>query len=394
MRFEVYFETLLLFFVLLFVQHCDQGTTDTDAVDHEKETTSSLMAKSEYYGETPFGPAQLYLLENENGMQVSITNYGGIITKIIVPDQAGQMADVVLGFDSLAPYLEQHPFFGALVGRYGNRIAKGAFTLNGKEYKLAKNNGPNHLHGGPKGFDKVLWDGNLIQNDENVGVVLTYKSKDMEEGYPGNLDVKVTYLLNHHNELAINYEAKTDQPTICNLTNHSYFNLKGAGNGTILDHELLINAASYTPVDETLIPTGSIDPVEGTPFDFRSFTPIGKSIHADHQQIKHGGGYDHNFVLNKNDKEEYDLVAKVHEPTSGRLLEVFSSEPGVQFYSGNFLDGTITGKEGKVYGHRFGFCLETQHYPDSPNQELFPSVVLNPGELYKTSTIFRFSVKP
>ena len=392
MRIKVYFETLLIFFVLLLVQHCDQGGTAVDAIGQESATMSLLMATSEYFGETPFGSAKLYSFENKNGMKVSITNYGGIITKIMVPDKEGQLADVVLGFDSLAPYLQQHPFFGAIIGRYGNRIAKGAFQLNGKEYTLATNNGPNHLHGGPKGFDKVLWNGTLIKNDENVGVVLTYQSKDMEEGYPGNLDVKVTYLLNNHNELAINYEAETDQPTICNLTNHSYFNLKGAGNGHILDHELLINAAQYTPVDETLIPTGEMAPVEGTPFDFRHLMPIGERVNVDHQQIKHGGGYDHNFVLNAG-KEEYPRVAKVHEPTSGRLLEVFSSEPGVQFYCGNFLDGTITGKGGKVYGHRSGFCLETQHFPDSPNHEHFPSVVLNPGELYQTSTIFRFSTE-
>lgn len=355
-------------------------------------TPNPLKIESSIFGETPDGTAELYRLENSNGMVVEITNYGGIVVSIIVPDSAGNFEDVALGFDSLSPYLEEHPFFGAIIGRSGNRIAKGKFSLDGNNYSLATNNGPNHLHGGIKGFDKVLWSASKIDTTDAVGVVLTYSSKDMEEGYPGNLKAKVTYLLNNKDELQINYEATTDKPTLCNLTNHSYFNLAGAGNGTILDHQLMINADHYTPVDETLIPLGEIAPVEGTPFDFTTPTAIGARINEEHPQIKNGLGYDHNFVLNKEDAG-LTLAATVYEPTSGRVMEVFTEEPGVQFYAGNFLDGSLVGKDGKKYDYRYGFCLETQHYPDAPNQPNFPSTVLNPGETYSTGTIYRFSTK-
>jgi aldose 1-epimerase len=290
----------------------------------------------------------LYTLTNANGMVAKITTYGGTLTELWAPDRNGQMEDIVLGFDTVEPYETISPYFGSTVGRYGNRIGKGTFTLDGREYTLATNNDQNHLHGGLKGFDKVVWKADPFQNESGVGLKLRYLSADMEEGYPGNLDVTVTYTLTNKNELKIDYLAKTDKPTIVNLTNHAYFNLAGQGDGKILDHQLMINADAFTPVDDGLITTGEIRPVEGTPFDFREFTAIGKRIDADDQQIKFGGGYDHNWVLNKNNGG-MTLAAKVFEPTSGRLMEIYTDEPGVQFYAGNFLDGTITGKMGKVY---------------------------------------------
>jgi aldose 1-epimerase len=334
----------------------------------------------------------LYTLTNANGMVAKITTYGGTLTELWAPDRNGQMEDIVLGFDTVEPYETISPYFGSTVGRYGNRIGKGTFTLDGREYTLATNNDQNHLHGGLKGFDKVVWKADPFQNESGVGLKLRYLSADMEEGYPGNLDVTVTYTLTNKNELKIDYLAKTDKPTIVNLTNHAYFNLAGQGDGKILDHQLMINADAFTPVDDGLITTGEIRPVEGTPFDFREFTAIGKRIDADDQQIKFGGGYDHNWVLNKNNGG-MTLAAKVFEPTSGRLMEIYTDEPGVQFYAGNFLDGTITGKMGKVYPHRSGLCLETQHYPDSPNKPNFPPVTLRPGQTYKTTTVHKFSTK-
>lgn len=343
-----------------------------------------------------FDGIRLYELVNKTGMSVKITNYGAIVTSIRVPDREGRFADVVLGYNRMEDYINavDKPYFGAVVGRYGNRIAKGKFTLDGKTYTLAVNNGPNHLHGGMIGFDKVVWDATPVQSDGATGLTLTYRAKDMEEGYPGNLDITVTYTLTDENELSIDYQAVTDKATPVNLTNHTYFNLAGEGSGTILDHHLRVNADHYTPVDDTLIPTGKIEPVKGTPFDFTSPKPIGRDIGADNEQLTFGGGYDHNFVLNKTEtSDRMTLAAAVYEPTSGRRMEIFTVEPGLQFYSGNFLDGRLTGKSGKRYVYRGGFCLETQHYPDSPNQPNFPSVILHPGQTYKTRTLYKFSTQ-
>ncbi|MGB4257892.1 MAG: aldose epimerase family protein [Phycisphaerae bacterium] len=346
------------------------------------------------FGQTPDGQtADLYTLTNGNGMKVQITNYGGIITSIVVPDKNGKFEDVALGYDNLADYIKNSPYFGALIGRYGNRIAGGKFTLDGKEYKLFINNDPNSLHGGKKGFDKVLWKAEPVEGADVVGLKLTYLSKDMEEGYPGNLNATVWYFLTRDNELQIKYEATTDKPTVVNLTNHSYFNLAGAGNGDVLDHVMMLNADRFLPVDKTLIPTGELRPVKGTPFDFTTPTPIGKNIKADDEQVKFGNGWDHAWVLNKPKAGELTLAARVVEPTSGRMLEMYTTEPAVQFYSGNFLDGTTVGKGGKPYKFRYAFCLEAEHYPDSPNQPKFPSTVLRPGETYRQTTVYKFSTK-
>ncbi|MBO9612315.1 MAG: galactose mutarotase [Dyadobacter sp.] len=356
-----------------------------------EEKMISTISK-EAFGQLPDGQqADLYTLTNANGMTVNITNYGGIITKLTAPDKDGQWADVVLGFDSLAPYLSGHPFFGALVGRYGNRIAKGKFKLNGQEYSLAINNGPNALHGGTKGFDKVIWKATEIKQDSVVGLQLEYTSKDMEEGYPGNLTVKVVYTLDNENALTIDYTATTDKPTVVNLTNHSYFNLTGLKRD-ILDHEVTIASDSIVPVDTTLIPTGKLRAVEGTPFDFRKATKVGAGIDkVEDEQIKAGGGYDHCWVL-KRSGDGLEKFATVKDPQSGRVMEVFTTEPGVQFYTGNFLDGKLTGK-GATFSKRFGLCLETEHYPDSPNQPQFPTTTLNPVETYKTTTKYKFSAQ-
>lgn len=337
-------------------------------------------------------PVDLFTLTNAQGMQVSITNYGGIVTHLLVLDKRGEFGDVVLGYDSLQGYLRQSPYFGAIVGRYGNRIANGTFELDGQMYSLAQNNGPNHLHGGIRGFDKVVWDAQPNTTDSSAALRLSYLSPDGEERYPGNLQVEVTYTLTNDNALAIEYNATTDQATVCNLTNHTYFNLKDGGASSILDHRLQLYADFYTPVDETLIPTGEIAPVANTPFDFRQPTEIGARIDEPHAQLQHGGGYDHNFVLN-GEPGELRLAAVVSEPTTGRLLEVYTEEPGVQFYSGNFLDGSIVGKDGISYEQRSGFCLETQHYPNSPNQPNFPSTVLRPGDLYSTRTVWKFKTE-
>ncbi|NIJ53398.1 aldose epimerase family protein [Dyadobacter arcticus] len=346
----------------------------------------------EAFGELPDGQkADLYTLTNANGMTVNITNYGGIITKLTAPDKNGEWADVVLGFDSLPPYLAGHPFFGALVGRYGNRIAKGKFKLNDKEYTLAINNGPNALHGGTKGFDKQIWKATEINKDSIVGLELEYVSKDMEEGYPGTLSVKIVYTLDNENALNINYTATTDKETVVNLTNHSYFNLTGLKRD-ILDHEVSIMSDSIVAVDSTLIPTGKLRAVEGTPFDLRKPTKINLGINKiEDEQIKNGGGYDHCWVL-KTSESGLVHFATVKDPESGRILEAFTTEPAVQFYTGNFLDGTLKGKNA-TYVKRFGFCLETEHYPDSPNQPQFPTTVLKPGDTYQTTTKYRFSAK-
>ncbi|HZY78824.1 MAG TPA: aldose epimerase family protein [Cyclobacteriaceae bacterium] len=330
-----------------------------------------------------------YTLSNAAGMKVTITPIGGHVMSIQLPDKNGGLTDVVLGYDSAKEYIGGKGFYGSTVGRYGNRIAKAKFNLEGKEYQLSANNGENSLHGGPGGFHNVRWTGKEITTYEGKAVELTYLSKDGEEGYPGNLNVKVVFSLTDSNELKIQYEATTDKTTVVNLTNHSYFNLAGEGNGDILNHEIAINADKFLPVDKGFIPTGELRPVKGTPFDFLQPHKIGERINADEEQVKTGLGYDHNFILNKKSPDELSLVAKVSEPTSGRMMEVWSTEPGVQFYTGNFLNGA-PGKGGKPYNYRGGFCLETQHFPDSPNQPAFPSTVLKPGETYKTTTIYKF----
>jgi len=333
----------------------------------------------------------LYTLKNSHGMEVQAMTYGGIITSIRVPDRKGQISDVVLGHESLDGYIPNPPYFGAIVGRYANRIANGTFTLDGKTYTLAKNDGPNTLHGGTtRTFDKVVWDAEPLK--DKIGVVFTYLSKDGEEGFPGNLKVTVSYMLTEDNELVINYEATTDKATPINVSQHSYFNLKGEGNGDILDHEIMINADRFTPVDKTLIPTGELRPVKGTPFDFTTATRIGSRIDDNYDQLQLGHGYDHNFVINRKG-DGLVLAAKVYEPTTGRVLEVTTTQPGVQFYTGNFLDGSVTGKQGHVYKRRYGFCLETQHFPDSPNHPAFPTTILRPDERFHQQTVFKFSAK-
>ena len=331
-----------------------------------------------------------YIMSNNKGMEISIIDYGGIITSWTAADKKGDYKDIVLGFNTLAEYEAETPYFGALIGRYSNRIAEGKFNLEGQEYTLAVNNGVNHIHGGLKGFDKVVWDAKTILNDSTVSLELSYLSKDMEEGYPGNLKAKVTYTLNNEDELSVIYEATTDKPTIVNLTQHSYFNLTADFNQDILGHEIVINANSYLPVDDTLIPTGEFREVNKTPFDFRKSKAIGKQINDENAQLEIGNGYDHCWVLNDQDKG-LRFVASAYEAVSGRLLEVYSDKPGIQFYTGNFLDGTLPTKSKGTYQIRTGFCLETQHYPNSPNQDNFPSVILNPGNKYKSKTVFRLS---
>ena len=344
-------------------------------------------------GTTPSGePTRLYTLRNSKGEYVNIRNYGGIIVSIGVSDRQGNLGDVTLGYANLRDYVSDTPYFGALIGRYGNRIANASFVLDDTTYKLAANNGPNALHGGVNGFDKVVWKSEASTIYEGVRLVLSYISQDGEEGYPGTLSTKVTYDWNDDSELFIDYEATTDKPTVVNLTNHTYFNLKDAGASSILDHEMMIQADSFTPVDDALIPTGEIRPVEGTPLDFRQATAIGSRIGDDHEQLRFGLGYDHNFVLNRSG-DGLALAARVREPTTGRVMEVLTTEPGIQFYSGNFLDGHHVGKGGTAYERRSGFCLETQHYPDSPNNPAFPSTVLRPGETYRSTTVYRFSAE-
>ena len=347
---------------------------------------------------TPFGEvngqqATLYTLSFENGLQASVTNYGGIVTSLSVPDKNGKIVDVVLGYDQLQGYLDSSPYFGALIGRYGNRIARGKFTLNGQEHVLAVNNGVNHLHGGEKGFDKVIWEvPETYRTNDSIGITFKYVSADGEEGYTGTLTSIVTYTFTP-DAFQIDYEATTDQPTIINLTQHTYFNLSGDEHEDILGHELSLKATSFLPVDSTLIPTGELRPVEGTPFDFTAAKKIGTDINKDNQQLQYGQGYDHCWVLDGGITPKPRAVATLYHPGSGRFMEVLTTEPGMQFYSGNFLNGTITGKNDVVYNQRYGLCLETQHFPDSPNQSAFPSVVLEPGNTYKSSTVYRFSVK-
>lgn len=339
-------------------------------------------------------PVQLYTLSNDHGIEAAITNYGGIIVALRTPDRNGNLGDIALGFDTLTEYLTENPFFGALVGRFANRIGKARFTLDGIVYSLDQNNGPNALHGGSKGFDKVVWTAEPFEREDEVGINLSYESEDGEEGYPGNLSVAVTYTLNNQNALRIDYSATTDRKTIINLTNHSYFNL--AGSGTVLDHVVELNADQFTPTNDTLIPTGELRSVEGTPMDFRQPMSIGQRIDDEYQPLQQAGGYDHNWVLNKaeDSTELLSHCATVTEPSSGRKLEVHTTQPGVQFYTGNMMPSRgITGKGGQKYPRRGGFCLETQNFPDAPNQPSFPSAVLKPSETYEHTTIFRFSTE-
>ena len=366
----------------LFIFGCEKKQIPSEAQPEAKEKKMSIH--KEPFSQTPDGEqVHLYTLTNPNGLTAKITDYGAILVAMEAPDRDGKMADISLGYDNLDSYIKKGAYFGATVGRYANRIGGAKFELDGVEYKLAANNGPNHLHGGKKGFDKVVWKAEDVTAEGDKAILkLSYLSKDGEEGYPGNLACTVTYTLTKDDELKFSYEATTDKTTIINLTNHSYWNLAGEGNGDILGHELMLNADNYTPVDEGLIPTGEIRSVKDSPMDFTKPMTIGSRIE------KVGMGYDHNYVINSGG--EPTLAARVHEPTSGRVMEVRTTEPGIQFYTGNFLDGSITGKSGRAYEKHYAFCLETQHFPDSPNKPDFPSVVLKPGETYTTVTIHKF----
>ena len=375
---------VLVFIIVIFCSITSCKNTKTMAI---------ATIEKNHFGKTIDGDdVDQYILSNKKGMEISIITYGGIITSWTAPDKNGDYKDIVLGYNTLAEYETETPYFGALIGRYGNRIAKGKFTIDGETYTLAVNNGVNHLHGGIKGFDKVVWDAKTIVNDSTASLELSYLSKDMEEGYPGNLETRVTYTLNNKDELSVKYEAKTDKPTIVNLTQHSYFNLTADFNQPILNHELVINADSFLPVDSTLIPTGEFRNVTETPFDFRSSKAIGKHINTENTQIKNGLGYDHCWIINDQEKG-FRFVASAYEPVSGRLLEILSDEPGIQFYSGNFLDGKLPSKNQGTYQHRTGFCLETKHFPNAPNEPSFPTTILKPGETFTSETWFQFSVK-
>ncbi len=359
-----------------------------------KNNNMSLVTiEKQSFGKTVDGnEVHQYILKNKKGMEISVINYGGIITSWKAMDRDGIYQDIVLGFDNIYDYETKNPYFGALIGRYGNRIAKGKFSIDDKNYNLATNNDVNHLHGGIKGFDKVLWDVDEILGDSSASLVLKYMSSDMEEGYPGNLNVKVIYTLNNNDELSVTYEADTDKTTIVNLTQHSYFNLSGDFNQDILNHDLKINADSFLPVNSTLIPTGEIRDVIETPFDFLQPKKVGRDIEMNNEQINYGNGYDHCWVLN-NYGDGVRFVASAYDDSSGRLLEVYSDQPGIQFYSGNFLDGSLKSKYEGNYDFRSGFCLETQNFPNSPNENSFPSPLLKPGDKYLSETIFRFSIK-
>lgn len=364
-------------------------------VSNAAATKSGSIMKSSF-GKTREGQqVDLYVLTNKNGVEVAITNYGGAVVSLKVPDRHGTLEDIVLGYDSVDGYVSDKSYFGAIVGRYANRIAHAQFSLDGTTYPLAKNNGENSLHGGIKGFNKAVWAAKEVPSKDGQSLELTYLSKDGEEGFPGKLQVRVVYTLTDANELKIEYSATADKKTVVNLTNHAYFNLLGVGlgSGDIIGHVLMIEADKFTPVDSGLIPTGELRDVMGTPFDFRNSTAIGARIDSNDEQIKLGGGYDHNFVLRRKMGDPISLAARVVERASGRILEVWTTEPGVQFYTGNFLDGSARGKGGVAYAKRVAFCLETQHFPDSPNQPKFPSVVLNLGERYQSTTIYKFSVQ-
>ncbi|MDW7692056.1 aldose epimerase family protein [Flammeovirgaceae bacterium SG7u.111] len=371
---------------------CEKKEKKEEVVAEAPKAEASVS--KEAYGATQDGiDVDLYTLENANGMVVKVTNYGGIITSILTPDKSGEFGEITLGFDSVADYENYSPYFGALIGRYGNRIANGKFSLDGVDYELVQNNGKNHLHGGTKGFDKVVWAAEEFKTEEGAGLTLTYLSKDMEEGYPGNLNVEVLYFLTNSDELEVTYKATTDKKTIVNLTQHAYFNFTDNAKTDILDHEVMIASDKLVPVDETLIPTGELTSVEGTPFDFNIPIKIGEKIEEENEQLKYGLGYDHCFVLKKEKQDSLELAATVYDPESGRFMELYTTEPAIQFYSGNFLDGSFVGRGGVSYNFRDALCLEPEHYPDSPNQSDFPSTVLNPGEEYYTKTVYSFSVK-
>ncbi len=382
----------LVFVPILMIASCKPSDQSGESAAADSTTQSASISETAF-GNLPDGTAvSLYALRNTKGTEMLVTNYGGIITSIKTADRNGVIEDIVLGYDSLEGYIKAPSFFGALVGRYGNRIAKAKFTLDGKTYTLAANNGENHLHGGLKGFDKVVWQATPSTTPDGAVLKLTYLSKDMEEGYPGNLSVEVTYTLTNDNELKIAYQATTDNKTVVNLTNHSYFNLSGNTRRDILGHTVSLAASKFLPVDAGLIPTGELKDVKGTPFDFTTPTVVGLRINNDDPQLKVGIGYDHCWVF---DKEPNTLapVATVYDSISGRHMEMYTTEPATQFYTGNFLNGKVTGKFNTVYNQRYGLCLETQHFPDSPNKPGFPTVVLNPGEVYKTETIYKFSAK-
>jgi aldose 1-epimerase len=366
-----------------FTQACSNETKQAETSKSEVKSN----VKQEPYGKMPDGTAvDIYTLTNEKGMQARIITYGGALVSLTAPDKDGKYADVLMAMDDLDGMRQQDNFFGALIGRYGNRIGKAQFALDGKTYKLPANDGANTLHGGPQGFDKKVWAAKSATSSEGPSLELTYTSPDGEMGFPGTLNAKVVYTLTNTNAVRIDYTATADKPTVANLTNHAYFNL--AGEGDILAHEVMINADRFTPVDEGLIPTGELKPVKGTPFDFTTATAIGARINQDDQQLKYGKGYDHNWVLNKNDAS-MTKAAEVRDPKSGRVMEVWTTEPGLQFYTGNFLDGKFKGK-GRTFNLRNAFCMETQHYPDSPNQSSFPSTRLNPGQTYHTTSEYRF----
>jgi aldose 1-epimerase len=377
----------VLALTIVFMPGCKKKTPKEPEVKPGVKEARPMSANEEPFGQTPDGrQVVLYTLTNPNGLRAKITNYGAILVSLEVPDRNGELADITLGFDSLEGYLKVHPYFGATVGRYANRIGKARFELDGVVYNLAANNGENHLHGGTKGFDKVVWKPEDVKAEsQKAWVKMSYISEDGEEGYPGNMACSVTYTLTEDNELKISYEAETDKKTIVNLTNHTYFNLAGQGTGDILGHELTLSADKYTPVDEGLIPTGEIRSVTDSPMDFTSSMSIGSRIN----QVE--GGYDHNYVLNSGGT--LALCAEVYEPTSGRVMTIHTTEPGVQLYTGNFLDGTLAGKGGKIYKKHYAFCLETQHFPDSPNKSDFPSVVLLPGQQYTSETVYTFSTR-
>lgn len=346
----------------------------------------------EHYGNLENTSIDLYTLFN-GAIEMKVITYGGIVTSLKIPDKNGVLEDIVLGFNSLKQYIDENPYFGSIIGRFGNRIGNARFTLDDKEYSLAKNDGPNSIHGGLKGFDKVIWRARPEETSDKASLIMTYHSPDGEEGYPGNLDVEVIYSLTRDNAFEIAYKAITDQATVINLSHHSYFNLCGESSGDILDHELEIHADHFTPLDQSLIPTGELCSVEGTPFDFRTLTVIGERINEKDNQLLFAKGYDHNWVLNKNHLDRETLAATLYNRTSGRFMEVYTTEPGIQFYSGNFLDGSLTGKSGSIYDKGSGLCLETQHFPDSPNKPGFPSTVLRAGEIYTSKTTYKFSVK-
>jgi aldose 1-epimerase len=375
--------------VFLAMISCNPRSQDQSKEDDAPSASSKGVSVSPFGKMADGTPVSLYTLSNGNGMVMKAMNYGGIVVSLVAPDRDGKPVDVILGFNSLNDYQQHNPFFGALVGRYGNRIAKGKFSLDGKEYDLVKNNNGNHLHGGTRGFDKVFWKIEEVPASDGVAIRLSYLSKDMEEGYPGNLQAEVTYTLTTDNTVKFDYKATSDKKTIVNLTQHTYFNFNG-GKGDILSHEVSLNADHFLPVDQTLIPTGELRPVENTPFDFRTPFAIGERIGATNQQLEYAGGYDHCWVLNG---EGMKPAAVVYDSVSGIEMTVETTEPGIQFYTGNFLDGSLKGKNDVIYGKRTGFCLETEHFPDSPNHNQFPSVVLNPGDTYDTHTSYHFEVR-